>query len=98
MQSYKDYGFTHSAASHMHVRFMPYVLAFGGKLGPNVRVLDIGCGNGFTCGEFLKAGCQVVGIDLSRQGIEVARKTHPKGRFEVLAADQAVLDELGEAP
>lgn len=69
MPDYKDYGFTHAAASHMHVRFMPPVLAFAGALGPDVRVLDVGCGNGFTCGEFLKRGCRVVGVDLSRSGI-----------------------------
>ncbi len=67
--AYKDYGFTHSGASHMHSRFMPYVLALAGELGLHVRVLDVGCGNGFTCGVFLKRGCSVIGIDLSRQGI-----------------------------
>lgn len=40
----------------------------------------------------------MVGIDLSEQGIEVARKTYPEGRFELLAADADVLNKLGEAP
>ena len=98
MPDYKDYGFNHAAASHMHVRFMPPVLAFAGTLGPNVRVLDVGCGNGFTCGEFLKRGCRVVGVDLSLSGIEVARKAYPGGRFEILAADDKLLENLGELP
>ena len=98
MPDYKDYGFSHAGASHMHVRFMPHVLAFAGTLGANVRVLDVGCGSGFTCGEFHKRGCRVVGIDLSQQGIEIARKAHPQGRFEVLAADDQMLYNLGEAP
>jgi 2-polyprenyl-3-methyl-5-hydroxy-6-metoxy-1,4-benzoquinol methylase len=63
-----------------------------------VRVLDVGCGNGFTCGEFLKRGCQVVGIDLSREGIEIARGAHPNGRFEVLPADDRLLVNLREEP
>jgi 2-polyprenyl-6-hydroxyphenyl methylase/3-demethylubiquinone-9 3-methyltransferase len=77
---------------------MPHVLTLAGKLGPQVRVLDVGCGNGFSCGEFLKRGCQVVGIDLSRQGIEIARKAYPQGRFEVLPADDQLLANLGEKP
>ncbi len=95
---YKEYGFASDAESHMHVRFMPHVLALSGPLRPNLRVLDVGCGNGFTCGEFLKQGCQVVGIDLSRQGIEIARKAYPGARFEVLPADDQLLAKLGEPP
>lgn len=82
----------------MHARFMPHVLQLSHEIEPHVRVLDVGCGNGFTCGEFIKCGCQVVGIDLSRKGIEIARKAHPQGRFEVLRADEKLLDNLGEAP
>ena len=95
---YKEYGFASDAESHMHSRFMPRVLALCGPLGPQVRVLDVGCGNGFTCGEFLKQGCQVVGIDLSQQGIAIARKAYPQGRFEVLPADDQLLARLGAAP
>jgi len=95
---YQDYGFSHPGPSHMHVRFMPHVFALAGNLNPGARVLDVGCGNGFTCGEFLKRGCRVVGVDLSSQGIEAARRAHPGGRFEVLAADDALLERLGEAP
>ena len=93
---YKEYGFQGSGESHMHARFMPRVLQLSHEIEPCVRVLDVGCGNGFTCGEFIKFGCQVVGIDLSRQGIEIARKAHPQGRFEVLPADDKLLDNLGE--
>ena len=95
---YKEYGFASDAESHMHSRFMPHVLALCVPLGPQVRVLDVGCGNGFTCGEFLKQGCQVVGIDLSQQGIAIARKAYPQGRFEVLPADDQLLARLGAVP
>lgn len=82
----------------MHAHFMPHVLALSGNLGPGVRVLDIGCGNGFACGIFLAQGCEVVGVDLSEQGITLARQTHPRGRFEVLAAERDILQRLGEKP
>lgn len=77
---------------------MPHVLAFAGHLLPSTRVLDVGCGNGFLCGEFIKRGCKVVGTDLSRQGIELARKNYPAGRFELLGADVNVLEHLGLEP
>ena len=82
----------------MHRHFMPVIEALAGELRPGTRVLDVGCGNGFTCGEFLKRGCTVVGIDLSEQGIGQARQAHPKGRFELLPADDQVLARLNETP
>jgi 2-polyprenyl-3-methyl-5-hydroxy-6-metoxy-1,4-benzoquinol methylase len=35
---------------------------------------------------------------LSEQGIAIARRAHPQGRFEVLAADDGLLANLGEEP
>lgn len=96
--SYRDFGFSDAAASHMHRHFLPKVMALAGAAGPGTRVLDVGCGNGYSCGEFLKRGCTVVGIDLSEQGIAQARAAHPDGRFELLAADDRILENLGEAP
>jgi 2-polyprenyl-3-methyl-5-hydroxy-6-metoxy-1,4-benzoquinol methylase len=63
-----------------------------------MRVLDIGCGNGSLTRRLVDAGCSVVGIDLSPQGIEVARNTIPEARFEVMAADESVLDNLMVEP
>jgi 2-polyprenyl-3-methyl-5-hydroxy-6-metoxy-1,4-benzoquinol methylase len=80
----------------MHARFMPHVFRFAGELRSGTRILDVGCGNGFLCGEFLKRGCRVVGIDLSAQGIELARRTYPRGRFELLSADGVFLERLRE--
>ena len=91
---YRDYGFESAAPSHMHRHFLPPILALGGKLGPGVRVLDVGCGNGFTAAQFLDKGCEVVGIDLSESGIALARQTYPAGRFEVMAADASLLANL----
>lgn len=82
----------------MHARFMPAFLEFAGPDFEGKRVLDVGCGNGYLCGEFLRHGCNVVGIDLSESGISVARRAYPSGRFEVLAADERVLENLAEDP
>jgi 2-polyprenyl-6-hydroxyphenyl methylase/3-demethylubiquinone-9 3-methyltransferase len=39
-----------------------------------VRLLDLGCGGGVLTEEFASMGCQVTGIDISPQSIEIARK------------------------
>ena len=82
----------------MHAHFMPQIRILAGDLKPGTRVLDIGCGNGVACGEFIRQGCQVVGIDLSEQGIAIARSQYPTGRFEVMGAERNLLQQLGEPP
>lgn len=95
---YQDYGFPDANASHMHRHFMPKIFELVAELEPGTRVLDVGCGNGFMCREFLKKDCRVVGLDLSEQGIHLARKAYPDARFEILAADEHVLERLDEKP
>ena len=95
--AHHDFGFRSANESHMHARFMPHILTLIGDLPGGARVLDVGCGNGFTAGVFLKRGCRVVGIDLSQSGIDWARRTYPDGRFEVLPADDQILQRLGES-
>lgn len=93
-----EYRFHSPEASHMHKHFMPHVFELAGAPKPGLRVLDVGCGNGFTCGEFLAKGCDVTGLDLSPSGIEIARRAYPAARFEVMGADDKILDKLGEEP
>ena len=93
-----DFQFDTATESPMHARFMPHIFAFADNLTRGMRALEVGCGNGFLCGEFLKRGCQIVGIDSSVQGIELARKTYPTGRFELLAAGAEILTQLCEEP
>lgn len=95
---YRDYGFTHGMPSHMHKHFMPRIIELAGDLRPGIRVLDVGCGNGYTASQFVKRGCEVVGVDLSESGIEQARTASPDARFEVLAADTHILENLRTRP
>jgi 2-polyprenyl-3-methyl-5-hydroxy-6-metoxy-1,4-benzoquinol methylase len=95
---YKDYGFHSSDLSHMHRHFMPPIFDMCGIIGTGTRVLDVGCGNGATASQFLARGCSVVGIDLSESGISIARQAYPTGRFEVLPADENILQNLNEMP
>jgi len=77
---------------------LPPVFKFAGELGPETRVLDVGCGNGFWAAEFARYGCEVVGVDPSESGIAVARATYPAGRFEVQHVSADLLAVLGERP
>lgn len=63
-----------------------------------VRVLDVGCGNGFWAGRLAAMGFQVTGIDLSPTGIEAAHAAFPGVRFEVLEAAGDLCERLGEKP
>lgn len=74
------------------------VLRLGGDLAPDTRVLDVGCGNGYWSGFFQQRGCTVVGIDPSSTGIEIARATYPKARFERLEITLDILERLQEDP
>ena len=96
---YKDYGFPDAGPSHMHRHFVPPLIELcAAAQGTTRRVLDVGCGNGATAGKLLASGYEVVGIDLSVSGIEVARRAHPEGRFEVLPADEHILEALACEP
>jgi len=95
---YRDYGYANAAACHAFSYLQPAVLRAVRDLpvGPGLRVLDVGCGNGYLAGVFADQGCSVVGIDLSETGIAQARAAYPKVRFEILPADDMLLKHLGE--
>jgi len=45
------------------------------------RVLDLGCGPGCESRKLINEGASVVGVDISKKSIEIARKMNPKGLF-----------------
>src|SRR4051812_13657112 len=77
---------------------MEPVLRLAGALAPGARVLDVGCGLGALAAEFARRGCNVVGIDLDEHNLEVARQAYRDVRFVRAAADESVLDAIGEGP
>src|SRR2546430_740874 len=95
---YHDYWYKDAASSWVEPSLLKGLAASCGDLRPGARVLDVGCGNGFLAGDFLSRGCRVVGIELSETGVDIARANHPEARFEVLSADERMLENLGEAP
>lgn len=54
-------------------------------------IVDLGCGSGLSAQEFIKAGYQVLGIDISESMIEIARKKVPEAEFKVESLFKATI-------
>lgn len=98
MAQYSEYGYQESNAGCHCAYVLPPVFDLAAAYPPPARVLDVGCGNGNFAGELQRRGYQVVGIDLSEQGIAIARTAYPNVRFELMGADENLLSQLNEPP
>jgi SAM-dependent methyltransferase len=56
-------------------------------------VVDLGCGSGIWAAELSRAGYDVLGIDISRSMIELARKRVPRGEFRIDSLLQAKIPQ-----
>jgi 2-polyprenyl-6-hydroxyphenyl methylase/3-demethylubiquinone-9 3-methyltransferase len=74
------------------------VAAFLPRADHGLRILDVGCGNGYWALRLAGSGHRVVGIDASAQRIENARREIPGARFERLEIGETLLQDLGEEP
>ena len=96
---------------HRHTRYHDF---FTSRVRPGERVLDVGCGIGAVAFDIAeRSGASVVGVDLSAENIETARKRygHPRveyrvqdgarnsldGRFDVVVLSN-ILEHLPERP
>ncbi len=82
-----EYHYHNSDASHhdeyLGARVREVLLT---EAPPPCRVLDLGCGNGFNANQLSELGYEVLGIDSSESGIEIAKKAYPKVKFFVDSA------------
>ncbi len=62
---------------------LPYLKQFAKHLPKNARVLDLCCGAGYESMRLNKLGMNVVGIDLSKESIKLARKYNPTIQFHI---------------
>jgi SAM-dependent methyltransferase len=63
-------------------------LADATRIGPGMRVLDIGCGSGELCALAAERGAEVAGIDAAAGMIEIARRLVPEADLRVGAMEQ----------
>jgi malonyl-CoA O-methyltransferase len=61
---------------------------------PGCRVLDVGCGPGLLT-RGLEKSVEVVGVDLSPEMLELARKGRPSGTWRVHSYHEPIPEELG---
>ncbi len=74
----------HVAFSELSRAAAPWLIAQLASSGrADGRVVDLGCGTGVLAAELTQCGYDVVGVDISRAMIAVARKTAPRARFVV---------------
>lgn len=95
-----QYGWRDARHTCAHEYLLPAVLeqvrAFSG--GRQLKILDIGCGNGSVASRLAEEGHDVTAVDASPDGIEIARSAFPKVRFEVCSVyDDSVLAIAGDA-
>lgn len=105
MSGYHEYGWDQTSRSWSETGstcaspyIVPGVLARLPADGNGTRLLDVGCGNGYLAGHLLRRGYAVTGVDLSHEGIEIARREHKAGRFEVQSVEQDLLACLETDP
>jgi len=82
---HQHYGWTDAGPRWAHGYLLPTILRAiqGLSEGKPLSVVDMGCGNGYVASRLAGHGHSVVGIDVSRDGIEIARSAYPAIRFEV---------------
>jgi len=55
---------------------------------PGMKILEVGCGDGYFTTHFAQKGAEVVGSDIAREMIDAAKKREPKLEWHVAPADQ----------
>jgi SAM-dependent methyltransferase len=60
-------------------------------------VLEVGCGDGWACGQMVKAGLEATGIDWSKRAIDYAKICVPDAKFLVGDAREAHFPERFDA-
>ncbi len=77
------------------LRYLPKLVDFNGYRGK--KILEIGCGAGIDIARFAKGGAEVVGVDLSKTAIELARKNLAQrdlhGEFHIMDGEALDFDD-----
>jgi 2-polyprenyl-3-methyl-5-hydroxy-6-metoxy-1,4-benzoquinol methylase len=69
------YGYENSNASCAHEYLLPTLRQCIGYIsqGRSLKILDLGCGNGYVAARIAELGHSVTGVDVSTDGIDTAR-------------------------
>ncbi len=100
-ETYQDYGYRNAGLGWSHAYLLPKlfeILDAGRKIGSQIRIFELGCGNGSVANELHQRGFQVVGIDASDSGIRVAREHYPHLKLDVGSAYDDLASNYGRFP
>jgi 2-polyprenyl-6-hydroxyphenyl methylase/3-demethylubiquinone-9 3-methyltransferase len=64
----------------------------------SLRVLDIGCGNGYWADQLQQRGAKVVGVDASTAGIQQAKAEYPNGHFVQIPFTEDICAAIQQPP
>src|SRR4051812_24802280 len=97
IEEHPDHGWEHHAAD---IYLVPEILRILKTVsgGRSLRLLDIGCGDGYGASQYAAAGHSVQGFDLSTVEIERARSRHPDLQFEVASVYEPNIVERWKGP
>jgi 2-polyprenyl-3-methyl-5-hydroxy-6-metoxy-1,4-benzoquinol methylase len=96
---HNDYYWSDALPTCAHDYVLPAVRKIIQTIYPNgpIKILDIGCGNGYVAGSLDELGHSVIGLDASSDGINIARSVHPRVQFKVCSVyDDGLIDVLGQ--
>ena len=76
---HRGYEYHNSEASCAHYYLLPTVLREIGALGrgKSLKIVDVGCGNGYVAAQVAARGHTVSAVDVSSDGIAIARASFP---------------------
>ncbi len=80
-----EFGWVSADPTGAHDYLLPGVLSCVQKIHGNrtIRILDLGCGNGFIASRLSELGHDVTGIDAAPDGINIARAAYPGLNFQL---------------
>src|SRR2546430_2394627 len=86
-RSERRFGWADAAPTSAHSYLMPTVLATIGRRARQdpqrgaLRIVDVGCGNGYVAAQLAARGHDVTAIDPAEDGIRIARTLGSSARF-----------------
>ncbi len=93
------YGWKDLEPTDAHTHILPAVIKRIQQLsqGKSMKILDIGCGNGYVASKLAEMGHSLIGVDSSPDGIDIASLAYPTLHFKVCSVyDEKLANTVGE--
>lgn len=97
--AHAKYGWKDAGPTCAHEYILPAVTGHIKELAQekSLKILDIGCGNGYVASKLAEIGHSIIAVDISADGIEIARSAYPAVQFrECSVYDPGLKEVVGE--